>query len=256
MDQDEQTGKKIIYYFTKYNNQPVDIKEIAEKLGVSKKIVERKIEQLYQADLVYRTKARFYTFNDICLMRYIKFAYEKDLEDIDEIDLSQQNFFNTLKGKFLEMLVQVTMMKFNHENLEGKFFGKSGQIEVPLFQYVNTKTVQGLRTAQYQIDVFGQELLNRNNVWICECKYTKTKMGIAQLEKLEKAAQALKQEEEDRGLSIPKVQMWIVSTGGFTQEVLDYVKNREDIYYSDYEGINGIFQAFGGNYRIPIFNNG
>ena len=140
--------------------------------------MEKKIEQLYQADLVYRTKARFYTFNDICLMRYIKFVYGQDLEDVDEIDLSQRNLFNTLKGKFLEMLVQVTMMKFNHEKLDGAFFGKSGQIELPLFQYVNTKTVKGLKTAQYQIDIFGQELKQRKRVWICECKYTKSKMGM------------------------------------------------------------------------------
>ena len=74
-----------------------------------------------------------------------------------------------------------------------------------------------------------------------------------QVEKLEKAKEALKQEEEDRGVSIPEVQMWLGSTGGFTQDLLDYVKECEDIYYSDYEGINNIFQAYGGNYKIPVF---
>ena len=118
---------------------------------------------------------------------------------------------------------------------------------------MNTKTVKGLKTAQYQIDIFGQELKQRNRVWICECKYTKSKMGMAQLEKLEKAGEALKQEEEDKELSIPEVQMWLVSTGGFTDEIIDYVKNREDIHISDYEGINRIFQAYGGNYKIPVF---
>jgi predicted transcriptional regulator len=254
MDTDEQVGRKIIYYFTKYNNRPVEIKEIAEKLNIPKKKVEKKIEQLYQADLVYRSAARFYTFNDICLMRFIKFVYEKDLEDIEEIDLSQRNLFNTLKGKFLEMVVQLTMMKFNHEKIDGAFFGKSGLIESPLFQFVNSKTVKGFRTAQYQIDVYGVESWTKR-VWICECKYTKAKMSINQVEKLEKAGKALKQEAEDAGLSIPEVQMWLVSTGGFTQEVLDYVMNRDDFYYSDNEGINGVFQAYGGNYRIPVFKD-
>jgi len=32
---DEALGRKIIYYFTRYNNQPVDIGEIAEKTGCS-----------------------------------------------------------------------------------------------------------------------------------------------------------------------------------------------------------------------------
>ncbi|MCI5145966.1 MAG: hypothetical protein D3923_10655, partial [Candidatus Electrothrix sp. AR3] len=83
-DDDTELGKKIIYYFTRYNNQPVDTKAIADKLGVPKKAVARKIEKLYAADLVYRSAEKFYTFNDICLMRFIKFVYEQDLEGVDE----------------------------------------------------------------------------------------------------------------------------------------------------------------------------
>jgi predicted transcriptional regulator len=254
-DSDENLGRKIIYYFTKYNNRPVDIKEIADKLHVPKKTVQEKIEKLYLADLVYRSAAKYYTFNDICLMRYIKFAYEQELETVEEdIDLSQQNLFNTLKGKFLEIVVQVTMMKFNNETRDGAFFGKSGKVKVPLFQLVDTKYVKGLRTPQYQIDVCGMQRME-NGYWVCECKYTKTKMGMAQVEKTEKAVQALKQEAEDAGLSIPEVRIWLVSTGGFTEEATQYAKNRDHIYFSDYEGINSIFRAYGGNYKIPVFKD-
>ncbi|ETR65305.1 MAG: hypothetical protein OMM_14459 [Candidatus Magnetoglobus multicellularis str. Araruama] len=62
--------------------------------------MRKKIEKLYQADLVYRSAAKFYSFNDICLMRYIKFVYEHDLDDVTRVDLSQKNLFNTLKGNF------------------------------------------------------------------------------------------------------------------------------------------------------------
>ncbi len=251
-DSDEALGKKIIYYFTRYNNRPVEIEEIAETLKVPKKAVEKKIERLYLADLVYRSAARYYTFNDICLMRFIKFVYEKDLKGIDKIDLSQQNLFNTLKGKFLEMVVQVTMMKFNHETLDGKYFGKPGQVEVPLFQFADTKYAKGFRTPQYQVDVFGR-VQGKNDVWICECKYTKAKMGISRVKKIEQAAEALTREAEDAELPVPGIQMWLVSTGGFTREVLEYVKDRADIFLSDHEGINSIFMFFGGNYRIPVF---
>jgi predicted transcriptional regulator len=253
-DSDDALGKKIIYYFTKYNNQPVEIKEIAEKLNVPKKDVEDKIEKLYLADLVWRTKARYYAFNDICLMRFIKFVYEKDLEDVEEIDLSQQGLVNNLKGNFLELVVQVTMMKFNHEILDGQLFGKSGTINVPLFQVVNTKYVKGSKTRSYQIDVFGRGMGGKT-VWICECKYTQKKMGIQAAQKLSKAADALKQESEEAGHPVPEIRMWLISTGGFTQSVLDYAKDREDIYVSDHDGINGIFRAFGGNYDIPVFVN-
>ena len=75
------------------------------------------------------------------------------------------------------------------------------------------------------------------------------------LKKLEDAAGAVKQAANESGAFVPEIQMWLVSTGGFTPEVLKYVEDREDIYFSDYEGINGIFRAFGGNYDIPVFKN-
>ncbi|TGO02717.1 hypothetical protein PN36_20185 [Candidatus Thiomargarita nelsonii] len=251
-DDDLELGKKIIYYFTQYNNQPVDIKAIAQKLKVPKQAVERKIEKLYLADLVYRTAARYYTFNDICLMRFIKFVYEQDLEGLEQIDLSQQNLINTLKGKFLEMVVEVSMMKFNHERLPGSWFGQTGEVEVPLFQLVKTMTVKGAKTPSYQIDVFGKEERS-HKVWLCECKYTKTTMDISLVRKLESAAQVLKQMHQEEGTAVPSIHLWLVSTGGFTKEVLTYIDSRADIYASDYEGINHLFKAFGGNYSIPQF---
>jgi predicted transcriptional regulator len=251
-DDDLELGKKIIYYFTQYNNQPVDIKAIAQKLKVPKPAVERKIEKLYQADLVYRTAARYYTFNDICLMRFIKFVYEQDLEGLEQIDLSQQNLINTLKGKFLEMVVEVTMMKFNHERLPGSWFGQTDEVEVPLFQLVKTMTVKGAKTPAYQIDVFGKESVG-HKVWLCECKYTKTTMDIKQVKKLESAAQVLIQVHKEEGTAVPSIHLWLVSTGGFAKEVLTYIDSRADIYYSDYEGINQLFKAYGGNYSIPQF---
>ncbi|MCP4750431.1 MAG: hypothetical protein GY866_06035, partial [Proteobacteria bacterium] len=226
----------------------------ADTLNVSPKAVEKKIEKLYLADLVFQSEAKYFTFNDICLMRFIEFVYGQDLEGIDKVDLSQQNLFNTLKGRFLEMAVQVTMMKFDHELVDGKFFGKAGQIEAPLFQVVDTRHVKGSKTRQYQIDVYGREI-GGERIWICECKYTKTRMGVRQVEKLERAAEALRQEAEEAGLTVPVIQMWLVSTGGFTGEVLEYVKDREDVYYSDHEGINGIFRMYGGNYNIPVFKD-
>ncbi|MCP4398488.1 MAG: hypothetical protein GY801_14470, partial [bacterium] len=234
--------------------QPVDIKAIAQKLDAPKKAVQEKIEKLHLADLVYRSAAKYYTFNDICLMRFIKFVYEQELEGIDDIDLSRQNLFNTLKGKFLEMVVQVTMMKFNHETLDGTCFGTPGAIEVPLFQVVNAKSVKGAKTRPYQIDVYGKAR-GEKRVWLCECKYTKTPMNMTPVEKLEQAAETFTQEEHDAGRPVPAIQMWLVSTGGFTKDVLKYVKYREDMYFSDNDGINNIFQAYGGNYKIPIFKD-
>ncbi|CAK8725071.1 Restriction endonuclease type IV Mrr domain-containing protein [Candidatus Electrothrix laxa] len=255
-DDDSELGKKIIYYFTRYNNQPVDTKAIADKLKVPKKAVAEKIEKLYAADLVYRSAEKFYSFNDICLMRFIKFVYEQDLEGVDEIDLSQQGLINTMKGKFLEMVTEVSMLKFNHERLPGAWFGRSEEaeeVEVPLFQYVRTQTVKAAASPAYQIDVLGKEQ-NNNRVWLCECKYTRAALGLAQVEKLENAARALCQEMEEEGRPIPEIRFWLISTGGFTKEVQELVRSREDIYASDNDGINSIFKTFGGNYSIPLFS--
>ena len=254
-DDDTELGKKIIYYFTRYNNQPVDTKAIADKLKVPKKAVAEKIEKLYAADLVYRTAEKFYTFNDICLMRFIKFVYEQDLEGVDEIDLSQQGLINTMKGKFLEMVAEVSMLKFNHERLPGAWFGRSEEAEevkVPLFQYVRTQTVKASTSPAYQIDVLGKEQ-NNYRVWLCECKYTRKPMSLTQVKKLENAARALCREMEEEGRPIPDIQFWLISTGGFTGEVQELVRSREDIFASDYDGINSIFKAFGSNYSIPLF---
>ncbi|MCI5144736.1 MAG: hypothetical protein D3923_04235 [Candidatus Electrothrix sp. AR3] len=252
-DDDSELGKKIIYYFTKYNNQPVDTKAIADKLRVPKKAVAAKIEKLYAADLVYRSAEKFYSFNDICLMRFIKFVYEQDLEGVEAIDLSQQGMMNTLKGKFLEMVAEVSMLKFNHERLPGTWFGRADEVEVPLFMYVRTQTVKAAASPSYQIDVLGKEV-KRNRAWLCECKYTRAAMGLAQMEKLEAAAQVFCQEMEEEGRVAPEIQLWLISVGGFTEEVLAAVASRQDVYISDYQGINSIFKAFGSNYSIPLFD--
>jgi hypothetical protein len=78
-------------------------------------------------------------------------------------------------------------------------------------------------------------------------------MNLEQVKKLEQAAEALRQEERDADRPEPQIKLWLVSTGGFTSEVQEYIKDNPNIYYSDYEGINGLFRYFGGNFNIPVF---
>lgn len=97
------------------------------------------------------------------------------------------------------------------------------------------------------------QTMDQRLYWLCECKYTRRKMGLAQIKKLEAAQEAFQQERVEAGLPETETQLWLVSTGGFTNEFLSYVQNRADIYFTDYEGINQIFRAYGGNYTIPLF---
>ena len=183
-------------------------------------------------------------------MRYIKFVYEQDLKDIDKIDLSLQSKYNVLKGRFLENLIQVTMMKFNYDEIQGEWLGKKGKIILPLFDVVDTRQVKASTTKTYQIDVFARR---QKITWLCECKYTRTKMGMNQVKKLERAADAAMREATEMGATPPDIQMWLISTGGFTDNVLKYVKKRKDMYCSDHDHINAIFRFYGGNYDIPVF---
>ncbi|WP_446011008.1 hypothetical protein [Candidatus Electrothrix sp.] len=151
------------------------------------------------------------------------------------------------------------MLKFNYEKLPAAWFAaragkaeKEEKVEVPLFQYVRTQTVKASATPAYQIDVLGKEA-GEERVWLCECKYTRQAMGIAQVNKLEAAAEIFRQQQAEEGAPVPEVRFWLISTGGFTEEVKEVVQSREDMYASDYEGINNIFKAFGGNYSIPLF---
>jgi len=251
-DNDKEVGKKIIYYFTRYSDREVDIAEIAKEIGINREIVEEKIKKLYEGDLVYKTKARYYGFRDICLMRYIKFAYEIDLQDVKPIDLSEKGRYSILKGHFLELVVQQAMSKFNGEVLEGKYFGQEKTVTPPRFLIADTRYAKGEKTDLFQIDVFGR-LQGFEKVWLCECKYKNTKMNLEEVKKLENAREAyLKQEEGDDRVP-PKTHLWYVSTGGFTKEALEYLKDKEDTYFSDYDSINAIFKAYGGGFKIPIF---
>ncbi len=80
-------------------------------------------------------------------------------------------------------------------------------------------------------------------------------MGIKQVRKLEEAAEAVKHDAAEAGRRLPHIQMWLVSTSGFAQDVVEYIADRDEIYASDHDGINRIFQAYGGNYRIPVFEH-
>jgi len=35
--------------------------------------------------------------------------------------------------------------------------------------------------------------------------------------------------------------------------LLNAIEKRADIYFSDYEGINNLFKAYGSHYSIPLF---
>ncbi len=251
-DNDQEIGKKILYYLTKYNDQTIDSREIAKKIGATPKVVDDKLEKLYEADIIYRAEFKNVAFNDICLMRFIQQRYQNELADIEEIDLQEKGKFNHWKGKFLELIVAHTMNKFDDDILPGSYFGQSNTITAPRMMIVDSKHIKAHQTGEYQIDAYAREFTQKR-VWLVECKYSQKAASIDIIKKLEEAKKAVEQNSKVEEADIPAVIFWVVSTGGFTREALHYAENRSDIYLSDYDGINNIFRHYGGGYNIPIF---
>ncbi|NPV79932.1 MAG: hypothetical protein HPY52_06590 [Firmicutes bacterium] len=261
-DNDMELGKKIIYYFTRYNNAPVDIEEIANKLKVSKYAVEEKIEKLYQADLVYRSDFKYYTFNDIMLMRYIQNRYENELKDIEKVDLKEQGTYNYVKGKLLEMAVQNLMSKFNNEKLDGRLFGHPGELIVaPLLSTPGSIIVKLPTSGEYQIDAYGYyDQGGERHIWMAECKYRKGQPMTAQeVKKAFEAADVVREMQRGKDVTV-----WLVSSGGFTNEALELIREsnlrggqsavsepqRRRCLFSGRDEINEILASYGVEVKI------
>jgi len=78
-------------------------------------------------------------------------------------------------------------------------------------------------------------------------------MGIETVKKAEKSMEAFLQQQTNEGRQTEKVQLWLVSTSGFTNEVIEYIKDIDYIYYSDYDSINKLNRQYGGGFDIPLF---
>jgi predicted transcriptional regulator len=246
-DNDIELGKKIIYYFTKYNNAPVDLEEIAAKLKVDRSAVADKIEKLYQADLVYRSDYKYYTFNDIMLMRYIQYRYEAELRNIEKVDLKNQGTFNYIKGKLLEQVVQNLFSRFNDNELPGELFGRPGSIIItPLFTARGDLVVKLPDSGEYQIDAFGEHYRDETSIlWVAECKYRKRDpLNATEVKKALEAAEVVRESRKAR-----EALVWLVSTGGFTNDALALIKENCCLW-SGQEEINEIVKYFGIGIRI------
>ena len=113
-----------------------------------------------------------------------------DLEHIKKVDLKEKGLFNFYKGKFLEIIVQQIMSRFDGEELKGELFGKKGKkIRVNKFIIIDERYTKGIKTSNYQIDIYAKAPKEKS-IWLCECKNKKSKMGIKEIKKLEEAKRA------------------------------------------------------------------
>jgi len=146
------------------------------------------------------------------------------------------------------------MWKFNGEELDGKYFGQTGKVKVPLFKNVGSKTIQPDNARPYQIDIFGKWERGTGDeyeagLWIVECKYRKLPMTLDEAMKAIDALKAFLQAEY-RNYETVNHMIWLVSTGGFTPELLTFLQGGE-LLYSGHTEINELFRLYGGGINIP-----
>ena len=255
-DNNKEIGKKILYYFTKYSDKEVDIGEIARAINIPEAEVEKKIEKLYYADIVHKEENKFRGFQDICLMRYIQNVYASDIKDVPAIDLRELGLYNFIKGKYFELLMSNAMNMFNGENIILGHCDEKVSIKAPRMKTVIGYQFKEETSNTYEIDIIGRihEPSMINTIWLCECKYRKAKMSLDEVKKLEDVQVAyLKHLKQLSGRAKELSAMrYYISTAGFTQEALAYMKEKHDVYYSDYEEANAICKQYGTGYDLPV----
>lgn len=242
-DDNAELGKKIFYYFTKYNNQKVEIREIAKQLKVPPEIVEEKLEKLHQADLVYRKVPGYYAFNDNMLMRYIYNTASQGVEGIDLPPPRIQGFNNYYKGKLLELLVQNILHSFRGEELPGSLFGTDKTVFAPHFSQVGSISSKLPNSEEYEIDAFGDYLDRGEHViWVTECKNRIQPVNKQEVERTLRAAAVAQ-----NSFKASRAFIWFVSTAGFTADAKTLLEEH-GCYYSANAEINSLAKRYG----IPV----
>ena len=165
---------------------------------------------------------------------------------MEKIDLREQGYFNYIKGKLLEMVVQNLFSRFNNETVAGFLFGQTEDIITPRFKIHGDLVIKLPTSGQYQIDAYGEYGQgNKHTIWVAECKYREAEpMNAGEVQKSLQAAQAAKEAR-----SASNVVIWLISTGGFTQDALALIE-KNGFLHSAGEEINALAKEFGIDIKI------
>jgi hypothetical protein len=189
-------------------------------------------------------------------MKYIQRVYASDIKGKPLIDLSERGKMNFIKGKYLELIVANTMSKFDEGEIVLGHRGEIIAIKAPILTIEMGYQFKAPTKKTFEIDIFGKSnsLALGKQIWLCECKYKKEKMGISEVKRLEDLKQAYIEHLEAEGSksSSYRIIRWYISTAGFTKEALEYLATQEDAYYSDYDNVNNLCLQYGLGYNVPV----
>ena len=254
--------KNIFYFATRYQNEKIDPKRIAENMRhwkVTEAQVRDVLLALSRADLIEEKVAgtEFYNIKDPILREFIEAWARVDVENAtwEEAEAELLTKYRAMVGKYAdfkgytaELVIKFLMTKFDERNVEGAgYFNRSGEILLPRLIWVDSRKVKLETTPEYQIDIVGKK---PPYLWLVEVKpkaegvgeqseHTEKAVGISQVRKFEKACAVA-----EKVLNGEEVMRWYISVSGFSHQAASYLREK-GFLYSDRERVNQLLGLFG-----------
>jgi hypothetical protein len=243
--------KNIFYFATRYKDEKIDPKRIAENMKhwkVTEVQVRDVLLALSRADLIEEKVAgtEFYNIKDPIIREFVDAWARVDVENAtwEEAEAELLTKYRAMVGKYAdfkgytaELVIKFLMTKFDERKVEGTgYFNRSGEILLPRLIWVDSRRVKLETTPEYQIDIVGKK---PPYLWIVEVKHTDKAVGISQVKKFEKACAVA-----EKVLNGEEVTRWYISVSGFSHQAASYLR-KKGFFYSDREQVNQLLGLFG-----------
>lgn len=244
-----QTTKKVLFWATKYPDERIDAKRVAEEVGIGLDEVQASLRKLYKADLVEKMGWTLYNGpNDPMLRRYIEYNYRREIDGLPAPEAVKdwkkeynrlRGRMNNLVGEVAEIYVEAVMRAFSGQQVEGKsHFSCDGLITLPDFESLERRGGIVNKGLVIEIDVLG-EYEQQKKAWVVQVKNTRDKVSpqlvrhfLTQIETL------------NGSKSYDSVTGWYVSKHGFTKDATRMLQEA-GILFSEREAFNKLAKLVG-----------
>ena len=242
-------AKKIVMYLSKNKDRKVSRGEIKKELGIDipDDELEKKFKALYRSDIIEEHYGQYMGVQDNIFDKVFRRSYEKDIDQFlenapkeyqelinkwEEKYKQTQGKLNLYKGKYLEFMVwnHLENAHKNQELYNEMLSGLPDGFVFEKFKQILSYTAPPLNPTQFQIDVFAKPEQNSYTL-IGEVKNRKedAPFTIDEAKAFVQKAEALIKIE-----GVEKSILFIVSIGGFRNNALDYIKENQIAWSSDY----------------------
>jgi uncharacterized protein len=197
----------------------MSLAEVSARLKRPTGAIRNILAWLVDVDLVEQRDDKTYSFRDPVLQVWVAYYYsglqltgmpnQKILTHLVADLMERYERVANELGLAKESQVRELLQAFSGQTVDGRIFGRPGQLRLPTFVRVAPYLSPD---GQVQIDAVAQEDGLHGERWVVEIKWRGRLTGRKELEKLANNAQAL------------SAQAWFISKAGFTQDALDFAR--------------------------------